>query len=212
MIDNLLERWPTGLPRTVAALIVALALGALVAQVWQWQQSSAARGTRGAVSSATATDATDPLPIILSGNLFGTAASTQSAPSPSAATRQASGYTLRAAFAADAGGGGAIIEANGAEARWYEAGERLADGATLSEVHADHVVLLRDGAKERLDFPKLAQLSLPVSAALPAADAGSGAATLERGSAEPIPADASAEEKARIIRQRLEELRNRARS
>jgi general secretion pathway protein C len=209
MLASLTDRWPSVLPRAAAAALVAVTLLALAALVFDWQREAAVVRAGDATGHGTPTEASDPLPVILSGNVFGSqAASTQASAAP---VRQASGYTLRAAFAADAGGGGAIIEATGAEARWYEAGDTLADGARLREVHPDHVVLERNGVAERLDFPKLADMPAAVVSAGSAA-VTDGAPAVERGTSEPIPADAPAEEKARIIRQRLEELRNRSRS
>jgi general secretion pathway protein C len=207
MIATLTDRWPNGLPRVAAGAILAISIAGVVALVYGWQHGAAPAGSARAAAHGASPEATDPLPIILSGNIFGSTAATASG-APVAATRQASGYTLRAAFAADAGGGGAIIEATGSEAKWYETGDTLADGARLREVHPDHVILERGGVAERLDFPRLADMPATVAAG----PAGGSVPTQQRGAAEPIPADASAEEKARIIRQRLEELRNRSRS
>jgi len=153
----------------------------------------------------------DPLPVILSGNLFGEAGANAAAPG-SAPARQATGFTLRAAFAPVGGGtGGAIIESLGGEAKWYAVGDEVQAGLRLHEVHPDHVLLDRNGSLERLAFPRLSDLAVmtaPAAGALP----GAGSSGVESGAALPIPADAPADEKARIIRQRLEELRNRTRT
>ena len=206
MFATLLDRWPTGLPRFAGAVIVLFGLGSLAFTVWNWQREVASVGASARNATVSRTEPVDPLPIILSGNLFGATAASAST-SPVETARLATGYTLRAAFAGDSGGGGAIIEATGGEARWYAAGDTLADGAILREVHPDYVILERSGAPERLEFPKLTDLAVSAASAT-----GTGATSAaEIGPSEPIPADASPEQKANIIRQRLEELRNRAR-
>lgn len=190
------------------ALLTVGGLGWLGFSVWSSLSAPPAAGRHAPVSS---TAPVDPLPVILSGNLFGDASAGAVAPG-TAPARQATGFTLRAAFAPVGGGeGGAIIESDGGEAKWYAIGDEVSGGLRLHEVQPDHVLLDRSGSLERLAFPRLSELAVtaaPASGTLP----GVGAAGVESGAAVPIPADAPADEKARIIRQRLEELRNRTRT
>ena len=211
MLAALRERLSTQLPRTVAGAIVVVSLVLLGFVIWRWQHDLGTPSAALTRSGAGTAEQVDPLPVILSGNVFGS--STQAGDGTSTGTaREATGYNLRAAFAGTEGSGGAIIEPNGGEARWYASGETLADGATLREVHADHVILERNGAMERLEFQRLADMPTTVAANTAPAAGSSPDTTIESGRAEPIPADAAPDEKARLIRQRLEELRNRSRT
>lgn len=49
----------------------------------------------------------------------------------------------------------AIVAEKGSQGRLYRSGNPLPGGATLEEVHGDHIVLARGGTRERLNFPKL---------------------------------------------------------
>lgn len=49
----------------------------------------------------------------------------------------------------------AIVAEKGSMGRLYRLGTDLPGGATLAEVHADHIVISRGGSRERLNFPKL---------------------------------------------------------
>jgi general secretion pathway protein C len=208
MLENIVERLPISLPLAAACGIAVLSIGALGWQVWSWQQSPEQLAS-GVGATTVSSEAQDPLPIILSHDLFGSAPAAQSG-APAATARVATGYTLRAAFAGTGGSGGAIIEATGGEARWIGVDQKMPDGVRLHQVHADHVLLDRDGTLERLDFPRLTELAAAVSAAASSSVISTSGG--ESSQAEPIPADASADEKARLIRQRLEELRNRSRT
>lgn len=210
MPESLAERWPFSLPLTVAAAVLVLGLAGSAWQTWRWQ-AALQPGTAGARASELDHPPENTLPAILSANLFGAAnnASTQRAATSMATSV---GYTLRAAFAGSSGG--AVIEASDGTAQWYPLGATLPGGVTLQEVHRDHVILDRNGALETLAFPSSAELA---ATAMVSASAGVGSAPLQEAQtqtsrAEPIPADASPEEKARIVRQRLEELRNRSRT
>ncbi len=61
--------------------------------------------------------------------------------------------TLRGVFVSDSGGGAIIAEANGKE-RFYAVNSRLSGGVVLKEVHATHVVLMRNNRLETLELPK----------------------------------------------------------
>lgn len=62
-------------------------------------------------------------------------------------------------------GGRAMFKAKGAAPRVAGAGESVAPGILLKEVHADHVVLDKDGALERLKLDRRAAPALERSAA-----------------------------------------------
>jgi general secretion pathway protein C len=198
-------------PLLAAAGVVLLTLAGLAWLAWSAWDALNAPPAAGRHAPVSDTAPVDPLPLILSGNLFGESGASV-ATSGAAPARQATGFTLRAAFAPVGGGeGGAIIESTGGEAKWYAIGDEVSGGLRLHEVHPDHVLLDRSGSLERLAFPRLSELAVtgsPATSALPdTAPPG-----VESGGAVPIPADAPADEKARIIRQRLEELRNRTRT
>lgn len=58
-----------------------------------------------------------------------------------------------------------MFKAKGAAPRVAGAGESVAPGILLKEVHADHVVLDKDGALERLKLDRRAAPALERSAA-----------------------------------------------
>ncbi len=60
-------------------------------------------------------------------------------------------------------GSSAIIE-GGNQDKLYQVGDSLPGGATLSEVHSDHVVLMRNGQLEILPFPDAAKESKGINA------------------------------------------------
>ena len=100
--------------------------------------------------------ATD-LEAILQANLFGKAqleAKPAAVSEPTVETRLP--LNLLGVFVAEeADGSAAIIAEKGKAGRLYNLGEAVSGNATLGAVHADHVVLLRAGARETLKFPKL---------------------------------------------------------
>ena len=158
------------------------------------------------------------LPILLSANLFGTTQIDAAPATTNASAIGASnmGFTLRASFAAQgASSGGAIIESSDGQAHWYALNATIPGGVILQEIHPDHVVLNRSGNLEKLAFPPLTSLLQSAAADTGGAMATPSATSSPEGTpgpAVPIPASASAEEKAQLIRQRLEELRNRSRT
>jgi general secretion pathway protein C len=57
----------------------------------------------------------------------------------------------------------AIVAEKGSVGRLFRVGGDLPGGATLAEVHADHIVISRGGSRERLNFPRLsAGLAAPM--------------------------------------------------
>lgn len=200
-------------PTVVAAGLLLLALTATGWQLARWHASTAERTASEVHPAVVSAPAADPLPVILSANVFGAApTSAPSTAAATAATREATGFTLRAAFAGENGGGGAIIENSTGQADWYAVGQSVVPGLLLKEVHPDHVILDRAGTPERLQFERLADTALTQSAAALPASESTPTFSVEPGQPQPIPQDMAPEEKANLIRQRLEELRNRTRT
>jgi general secretion pathway protein C len=212
MLESLAERWPVSLPLTTTACIVALTAGAIAWQVWLWQ--AALRPIPGTTPVERQDRTLDnPVQAILDANLFGEPSSQGKASTPISAVPATAGLTLRAAFAGH--GGGAVIEGPDGDAHWYPVNAAIATGVRLLQVHADHVVLDREGRMEMLAFPPPGEFasvaSGPTAHPLTAAP-GSPPRSADREPAVPIPANASSAEKARMVRERLEELRNRSRT
>ena len=212
MLENLAERWPFSLPLTTAGAIVAITVAGLAWQTWQWQ-SALRQGTVVAHSSEMDREPENTLPLILSAELFGEASGQPPATAGAVSMTPSAGFTLRAAFAGNRAS--AVIEGADGQARWFPLNAAVAAGVRLHQVHADHVVLERAGRLETLAFPTPAELA---SSAVPATESDIGGESISSpaagapGRATPIPANASPEEKARIVRERLEELRNRSRT
>lgn len=59
--------------------------------------------------------------------------------------------------------GSAIIGQTNGKQLFYKTGQLVASGATLKEVYADHVVLMRNGRREVLRFPKSSSKGLSVN-------------------------------------------------
>jgi hypothetical protein len=78
------------------------------------------------------------------------------------------GLTLRATHPGrSAQEGTAELSSTGTRGQTYSAGAILANGARLAEIHADHVVLERDGRSERLDLAtKGPSIAAPTPASL----------------------------------------------
>ena len=125
----------------VAALAVSLAY-------WTWV--AIAPSSLGASSSAGAPAADRPEQIA-HGNLFGVAST-----APAAAPRSTGGgLTVLGIFSGKrAGQGRAIIGRQGARPVTVAAGESIADGLSLQEVHPDHVIVLRNGVPERIELER----------------------------------------------------------
>jgi general secretion pathway protein C len=67
------------------------------------------------------------------------------------------GLTLFGVFAERSPGAGrAILARQGSKPEMVVAGEPIDDGLVLREVHPDHVIVLRDGAPERVDLERQA--------------------------------------------------------
>jgi type II secretory pathway component PulC len=84
-------------------------------------------------------------------NLFGNAES----PSSSAAAGSPSGIRLLGVVSRGAAGSGrAVFALEAGKPRTVEAGAAISQGHVLKEVHADHVVIVRDGVDERLPLDR----------------------------------------------------------
>lgn len=210
LLDNRLN---LSAPAAVTAAIAVLALSVTGWQGLRWYGTTKGNPDAQIHPGVVSAQTPDPLPVILSANVFGTPAPAAANPGAEAAiTREVTGFVLRAAFAGENGSGGAIIENAGGSADWYTVGQNIAPGLVLKEVYPDHVIFDRGGSNERLQFERLAD-TMPASAN-PVAGAASEttAFTVEPGQPQPIPQDLSPEAKAELIRQTLEQLRNRKRN
>lgn len=71
------------------------------------------------------------------------------------ARRAVTGFVLLGVLSApEPGAGRAIIGMQGSRPALVAAGEPIADGIELHEVHADHVVVLRQGVPERIELER----------------------------------------------------------
>ncbi len=212
MREFLEDRLNITAPNALTAVVAVLALSASGWQALRWYGSVDASLPLDAHPPVVAAAAPDPLPVILSANVFGAAASAVAdSTSATPVARESTGFILRAAFAEADGGGGAIIENSSGQADWYAVGQSVAPGLTLREVRPDHVVLDRGGSPERLQFERLAEVAMNPSPSPSDQAGGTPTFTVEPGQPQPIPRDMAPEDKANLIRQRLEELRNRTR-
>ena len=193
----------------VAALVAVIGLSGTGWQLLRWYSALNAEAASTDHAPVVADPAVDPLPVILSANLFGQPASGVAAGAQPSV--EATGYILRAAFAGAGGAGGAIIENSSGQADWYNVGQAVEAGLVLREVRPDHVVLDRSGRLETLSFPRLADIAATQTTASGGIPGNAAAPIVEASANQPIPSDMPAEEKAALIRQRLEELRNRTR-
>ena len=125
---------------------------------------------------------------------------------------------LRGTFAGnDPRSGMAVIADAGNGERAYRAGDEVQPGVRLGEVHADHVVLLRDGASETLTLPRDSQLrptdvvrptpARVTGGAMPLPRAGAGAAPT--GATHNVKAPADWQQTVSRLRQNPDELMQR---
>jgi len=88
------------------------------------------------------------------------------APAAPAAAGDEAGLRLFGVRTDGAGGGSAIIRASDGREASFLVGEEVEPGLVLREVAADHVILARGGARQRLGFPQIAS-SFATPAAAP---------------------------------------------
>lgn len=129
------------------AIVVALALSLAV---WTWQLF-APRTLAAPAPSSLGAGPVGAAPLAARSLLGASGASA------SATVRAGSGgaLTLVGVFAAPAPGTGrALIARGGDRPQLVAAGEEIAPGVALNEVHADHVTVLRGGALERIELER----------------------------------------------------------
>lgn len=81
----------------------------------------------------------------------------------------ATGLVLLGVFSSPKPGAGrAILRVQGSRAAVIAAGEQIADGVELREVHADHVIVLRQGTPERIELERSGSRASAPPPALPA--------------------------------------------
>ena len=77
----------------------------------------------------------------------------------------ASGLVLLGVLASpEPGAGRAIVGIQGSRPAYVAVGESIADGIQLHEVHADHVIVLRQGMPERIELQRGGSRASPPSA------------------------------------------------
>ena len=162
---------PTGMNRLTQwilheAWIVALELvlvAALAISLAHWTWVAVSPVVVAAPSSSAGTDAARPEQIA-SQNLFGAA----SAGAATSARSASAGITLLGVFSGRrAGEGRAILVRQGGRPATVAAGESIAEGIMLREVHPDYVIILRDGVPERVDLERRALRAAPTPAGAP---------------------------------------------
>jgi type II secretory pathway component PulC len=83
-----------------------------------------------------------------------------------AAARAGTGFALLGVFyGREPGTGRAILSRQGSRPATVAVGESIADGVVLREVHPDHVIILRNGAPERIDLERRTSRAAPQPAA-----------------------------------------------
>ncbi len=101
---------------------------------------------------------------ILSRNLFGVAGATAAIDGATAEVETRLPLPLLGVFVAEQGSSdadsAAIVAQKGKPGELYQIGDLLPGNAELIEVHPQHIVLRRAGARETLRFPDVAQLQL----------------------------------------------------
>lgn len=193
------ENLQAALGLALAALLAALSGVVIARSVEAWRSQTPAPVSRAA---ATPAPGTASAAAIVAANLFGEANHTGLA---SALPSTTLSLTLRGVFTGrEPGTGQAIIESADGRSSMFSVNSEVANGVMLDAVYADRVVLSRSGQLETLQFPR--PDTTPSSQDLAKAGVGNEIASAYAGAAG---AGASSEERKAMIRQRLEELRNR---
>ena len=185
--------------------------------------------------SQTDTAAPDLRQAVVSAQLFGAATGSPSGNLARPLPETSLQLTLRGAFAGTSpDSGSAIIELPGGVTRSVQAGRSIDRDTRLQAVHSDHIVLERNGQRETLYFPQFDAPGSAAAAALAEAgpyagpytpagsgmnpdqgadqDAGAATAPLRSASEAATASTTNADQRREMIRQRLEELRQRASS
>ncbi len=165
-------------------VLAALALWLLVRLVWALVPRADDTLGPGPMRAADAPTGAASAPSIARWHLFGDTPLRPGMGAGAPATTLS--LILRGTFAgADPETGIAVISDAGMGERAYRTGEDVQPGVRLGEVHADHVVLLRDGARETLTLPRESNLA-------PADVVRATPASVTRGAAPMAPASARA--------------------
>lgn len=144
----------------IAMLEVALVAGLAVSfAYWTWVAVSPRVAAATAFPAQAEPQSRGP---IVKRHLFGVALEDAATQTKGAAT----GLSLLGVFArGNPGAGRAIVAPQGAKPAIVAAGEAIADGLVLLEVHPDHVIVLRNGVPERVDLERVTTRAVaPLSA------------------------------------------------
>lgn len=135
----------------IATLEIALvALFAVSLAHWTWVAVSPRVAAATALAARAEPQGQGPL---VKRHLFGVAL--EGAPTQASDVAPGAGLSLLGVFArGDPGAGRAILAREGARAAMVAAGEAIADGLVLREVHPDHVIVVRNGVPERVDLQR----------------------------------------------------------
>lgn len=137
--------------------LAAVALLALVLAYWTWQWFAPRTEPRAPAVRAPAIAS-----VASAGAIFGSAPRGQGAAAPTGIA-----ITLLGIVAAAGGRPGyAAVQLEGKQILAVHEGEDVAPGVQLAEVHPDHVILLRGGARETLTWPKRRAAAPPATRAV----------------------------------------------
>jgi len=138
------------------ALVAALGVGLAH---WTWLVAA----PRAVSSPGARVDSPAPTGPRAEGEFFGPS---QGAPAPARAS-VGPGLVLLGVLSEPDTRGRAILSGTGARPVTIAAGEQIAEGIVLQEVHPDHVVILRQGARERIELERTSQRAAPSPALVP---------------------------------------------
>lgn len=136
-----------------ALTLAAVALLGLVLAYWTWTWFAPRAETRleaRAVPSGSAAAASA---------IFGSVPREQSTAAPAGIAIQ----LLGVASASEGRRGHAVLQLEGKQILAVHEGEDVAPGVRLAEVHPDHVILVRGGARERLAWPQRRVAATPAA-------------------------------------------------
>jgi len=146
----------------IAMLELALVAGLAVSfAYWTWVAASPRVAAATAFAAQVEPQSRGPL---VKRHLFGVALEDAAIQTKGAAA--GAGLSLLGVFArGNPDAGRAILAPQGARPIMVAAGEAIADGLVLLEVHPDHVIVLRNGAPERVDLERVtARAAAPLPA------------------------------------------------
>jgi general secretion pathway protein C len=152
-------------PKLIATTLTYLLVGVLGLQLawWGWHFLSPSPSLAPTALPPAAND-----DIALARNLFGRD------DVPGATANTGSDIRLKGVFAVDGVTLSAAVVNMGAKDQMVRAGEEIAKGITLAEVAADHIVVSRGGAREKIALDRYTAVTANASAGARAAPASSG--------------------------------------